>query len=694
MNATTYNGSAPVHSGQNTPIRQGIFALPVPLVAAGLIAAASLGALAQPSGHVPGQLLVKPRFGAAEATVQALFRQHSARQTHAIHQINVRILQVPEARLERTLAVLSANPNIEFAEVDYLLAPEAVPNDPYCSMQWHLSKIATPTAWEIATGSNSVIIAVLDTGVETTHTDLASALVPGWNFYDNNSNTADVTGHGTGVAGAAAAVGNNGIGVASVAWGCKIMPIRVSDTSGNASFSVIANALTWASDHGARVANVSFRASDSSTVSSAAQYFQSRGGVVAVAAGNESLFGSTPDNPCVLTVSASDSNDTLASFSNTGSNIDLSAPGVNILTTATGGSYGYGTGTSFSAPVVAGVAALMISANPSLTGTQVRDILEQSADDLGAPGWDTSYGWGRVNASKAVLAAVAGAPITTPPTVQIMSPPGGCILSNVVTISVNASGPVGVTMLQCYLNGTCVGTNTMAPAAFSWDTTRYANGSYTLQALAVDASGNAGTSSVVTVAVQNPLPDTTPPSATITAPTSGSTVVGTVSVNVSATDNVGVTRVEWYLSGTLMANSSAATVSFPWNTTNYANGSYTLQARAYDAAGNIGASPSLSVTVQNSVPIQPKPIVRITSPANGAQITLKTTPVNVVATDSVAIKQVNLLVDGKSYATSSSSTPLFNWNTSKLSKGSHTLQAVARDAAGVSASSAVVTVYK
>ena len=129
-------------------------------------------------------------------------------------------------------------------------------------------------------------------------------MVPGWNSYDNNSNSNDVAGHGTAVAGTAAAAGNNAAGVASVAWGCKVMPIRVSDTSGNATYSSIASGLNWAASHGARVANISYIVTGSSTVTAAARSFQTNGGVVVASAGNYSSFDSSPDNPSILTVSA------------------------------------------------------------------------------------------------------------------------------------------------------------------------------------------------------------------------------------------------------------------------------------------------------------------------------------------------------------------------------------------------------
>ena len=202
--------------------------------------------------------------------------------------------------------------------------------------------------------------------MDGTHPDLVPNLVPGWNTYDNNSNSADVYGHGTEVAGTVAASGNNGMGVASVAFGCKLMPVRISDTSGLGYSSTVASGLTWAADHGARVANISYEFTGDSAVDSAAQYFDSKGGVVTVSAGNYSTVLTIPDDPNVLTVSATDSNDDIASWSNTGTPIDLAAPGVNIWTTTMGGGYSPASGTSFSAPTAAGVAALVISANPSL----------------------------------------------------------------------------------------------------------------------------------------------------------------------------------------------------------------------------------------------------------------------------------------------------------------------------------------
>jgi subtilisin family serine protease len=671
--------------------------LPQPILVAilGLLPGTAPTLLSAP-GSVPGRILVKPAAGVDEGQLPGIFRQHNAVEEAKIAAINVHILKVPDAERDQVLEALQHNPNFEFAELDEIVAPDFVPNDPWYPNEWHLQKIQAPQAWDISKGSSNVIIAILDTGVDGTHPDLAPNLVPGWNFYDNNADTSDVAGHGTPVAGTAAAAGNNSIGVAAVAFNCRIMPLRVSDPTGYALNSTIASALTYAADHAARVANISYKVTDSSTVTSAAQYFQSKGGVTSVSAGNDGIFDTAKDNPYVLTVSATTADDILTSWSCTGNNVDLAAPGQGIMTTVRGGGYGNAAGTSVSAPIVAGAAALLISANPSLSAPQVQDLLKQTADDLGSSGWDTSYGYGRVNAYKALLAATGGSSTTpsdtAPPTANIIAPSNGSTLSGTVNVSVSASDNMGVAKVECYINGALAATSSSASASFSWNTTGFANGSYTLQAKAYDTAGNVGTSAPESVSVQNTVPDTTPPTATITAPAQGSTVSGVVSVSVSGTDNVGVTKVEWYLNGALAGTSASAAATFFWDTTTFPNGSCTLTARAYDGAGNVGTSTATSLTVQNTADTM-APSVQITSPTDGSTV-VRTTKVYVTASDNVAVTRVDLLVDGKLFSSSTSAMPVFSWNTSKLSRGAHTLQAVAYDAAANSTRSTLVTVYK
>ena len=469
-------------------------------------------------GAATVHVLVKPKAGVHEPALQSLFAAHEAKQVGHIRQINVRVLEVRADKLERVLASLKSHSKIKFAEQDVRRAPAVVPDDTYYSLAWHLPKISAPAAWDVTTGSSNVVIAILDSGINAAHPDLAPLIVPGWNVFDNNANTDDLSGHGTGVAGNAAAVGNNLLGIAAVAWGCRLMPVRVTDVGGWATDQMIAVGLVYAAEHGAKVANASFgMVGVSSTLSAAAEYFQSKGGVFTVAAGNDASFDPTPDDRYILRVNATDQSDVIASFSATGNNLDLCAPGVNIVTTTRSGGYGSATGTSSSAPIVAGVAALVLSVNPTLTPGQVRTILKQTADDLGAAGWDTAYGWGRVNAFRAVQAAP-----TNPPEDIVV--PG-------VTNAPPGSGGVVV-----------------------------------------------------------PVPDTTLPIVVITSPLNGAKVTKNVKVIATASDNVGVVRVEFWAASVLKQTSTSSSPTFYWDTKRVAKGSYSLEVVAYDLAGNVGRS--------------------------------------------------------------------------------------------------------
>ena len=547
---------------------------------------------------VQGRVLVRFRQDILTAGHGDLVSEAGARDKGELEGTGVHVLELPaNANEEAVVKALQSRPEVEFAELDSVYAPDSVvPNDPLFPNEWHLQKISAPTAWSATTGSNIITVAILDTGVDSSHPDLAAKVVPGWNFYDNNADTSDVYGHGTAVAGSAAASSNNGTGVSSVAWGCQIMPVRISRPDGYADTSTIASGLIWAADHGARVANISYAATGSSTVSSAASYFQTRGGVVTVSAGNSSIFDASPDNPYVLTVSATGSNDALASWSNTGNNIDVAAPGVGIYTTNRGGGYGSWSGTSFSAPVVAGVAALVLSANPYLSAAEVQGVLKQSADDLGPSGWDASYGWGRVNAARAVSLALGGAPPpadTTPPAVSIISPSDGTAVSGAVSVQISASDDTGVASVSLSLDGALLGTDTTNPYGFSWSSLAATNGTHILTATARDGAGNTATTSInVTV---NNAADTTPPSIIITSPANGSRVSGIVSVLVNAVDDVGVVRVELYIDGNLQATSASVPFTTRWNARRAAAGAHSLMCKAYDAAGNAGASSTETV---------------------------------------------------------------------------------------------------
>lgn len=539
-----------------------------------------------------GRLLVMPRAGLSDLDMDTIAKPHGGT-VRRVGKSELRIIDLPPQASEiAVLAKLAHHPQLKFAELDRRVHLALVTNDPYEGSEWHLPKVRLLDAWNTTMGSG-VTIAILDSGVLATHPDLAGNLVPGWNFYDNNSNTADVYGHGTAVAGAAAAIGNNGVGVAGVAGAAKIMPIRVTDTSGYGYYSTISQGITYAADHGARVANASFASLySSSAVQSAAQYMKSKGGLVTVAAGNSGTNDGSPAITSMIPVSATDGSDVIASWSSYGNYVAVAAPGVGIWTTNSSGSYGAWSGTSFSSPITAGVLALMMAAKPTLSSSQVESLLYSTSVDLGTAGRDPYYGYGRIDAAAAVAAANATvAADTQAPTVQISAPLGGSTVSGLTGVDVGASDNVGVTRIELRVNGSTIATDTVSPYQFSWDTTTLSNGTATVVAYAFDAAGNSQASTSVSVNVANAtksVVDTTPPVVTINNPVSGNKVSGTVSISVAASDNFGAAGVKQslYINGALTATATGGNLSYNWNTRKMASGSYTITAAATDAAGN------------------------------------------------------------------------------------------------------------
>lgn len=522
-----------------------------------------------------------------------------------IGQSGVYIVDLPANASEKAVAQrLANNPHLKFAELDRRVSPAFAVNDPYAGSEWHLGKIGAPLAWDVAQGAG-VTIAILDSGVDTSHPDLSAHIIAGWNSYASNSDISDVTGHGTAVAGAAAATSNNGVGVASVAGQARIMPVRITDGSGNAYWSSIAAGLTYAADHGARVANLSYGGcAASSTVQTAAQYLKNKGGLLVTAAGNNGINENITPTTAMISVSATDNNDAITSWSSYGSFVTVAAPGLGIWTTAMGGIYQAWWGTSLATPVTAGVLALMMSANPQLSNTQVESLLYSTAIDLGPAGRDVYYGYGRVNAAGAVQAAKAAVATssgdTQPPVVSISAPLASATVSGLVPVNVSATDNVGVSKVELRVNGALVATDTATPYGFTWDSTKLANGLTSLSATAYDTAGHSTASSPVSVNVANASTITstpTPLAVTVVNPLAG-TVNGTVSVTTSATDgsNIGISQ-SLYIDGVLKATGSGASISYKWNTRKASPGSHTISVTAKDTAGR-SASSSRQVIIQ------------------------------------------------------------------------------------------------
>ena len=326
-------------------------------------------------------------------------------------------LELLDVRVGVDKALADIRPYVEYAEPDYVLRPASTPSDPMFNQQWALHNIGqsaggdlgtadadidAPAAWDVTTGDPSFTVAMIDTGMQWTHPDLAANVwwnsgevanngidddangyvddVRGWDFINDDNDPSDTNGHGTHTAGIVGAVGNNGIGIAGVAWSCKLMPLRFLGTGGGYTSDAVL-ALQYAVAKGARVSNNSWGgAAYSQSLRDAIDAAKTAGHLFCAAAGNSGVnIETSPYYPAsynldnVISVAATDNDDARASFSNYGaSSVDLGAPGASIASTYMGTTYTYSSGTSMAAPQVAGVAALVWSAHPSWTWAQVR----------------------------------------------------------------------------------------------------------------------------------------------------------------------------------------------------------------------------------------------------------------------------------------------------------------------------------
>ena len=316
------------------------------------------------------------------------------------------VLRLDSGDPNLVLALLRADSRVRYAELDGIVHALRVPNDEYLPTQWSVKKTRAEQAWDLSVGSPQVVVAVLDTGVDPEQPDLRGKLVAGYDYVNNDQDPSDDSGHGTAVAGIVAANSDNHIGVAGYCWACRLMPVKVLGSDGTGFASGLAQGIIWATDHGARVLNLSLGGPlEDPTLTAAAQYAWLHGVLVVAAAGNEG--GLTLDYPAalpnVLSVGASDGNDRLYAFSN--QDALVAAPGEN-STTACGGGYVSFLGTSSAAPVVSGIAGLAFSLAPQATPAEVERALESTAVPI--PGVAT----GRVDAYAALHAL---APDLAPP---------------------------------------------------------------------------------------------------------------------------------------------------------------------------------------------------------------------------------------------------------------------------------------
>ncbi len=326
------------------------------------------------------------------------------------------VVEIPEgADINDILKDLLETGDYEHAEPDWMEFPTGtVPNDPQFGSSWQHDALESRAAWDINTGIDSpIVVAVVDVGVDTAHPDLVDNIVPGYNTVnelgtDEGGDVSDTIGHGTFVAGLVGARGNNGSHVTGVGWGIKIMPVKVTNFShGGAFSSEINQGARWAAENGAQVINVSFSGGTSRSVGDTAEYCKSLGALYFRGAGNAGGNMTAEDHPDVILVGATTPNDTRWPSSNYGMPMDLVAPGNGVRSTTRNGGHAADSGTSFASPIAAGVAAMIWTVNPELTPDEVKDILFTTVDDLGTPGRDAEFGYGRVNLRAAMEAAAA-----------------------------------------------------------------------------------------------------------------------------------------------------------------------------------------------------------------------------------------------------------------------------------------------
>ena len=317
------------------------------------------------------------------------------------------VVSLPDGMHENEFArVLRETGDYEYAEPNWLCHPtQTLPNDQSYSMQWHHPLLRSPSAWDFTTGDASLVLAIVDGGVQLDHPDLAGALVSGYNAQDRVAQSAggevsDVDGHGTFVAGLGGAIGNNGALVTGMGWNFSVMPVRYYNSPGGGYLNNILAGARWAAENGARCVNVSQTGVEYASVQTTGAYVKGLGSLLIWAAGNDGRDLSWFDHDDVIIVGATDAADARASFSAFGVAVDVFAPGTDIISTGMPSGLAIGSGTSASAPLVSGLCGLIWSDRPSLTPDQVEAILFAACRDLGAPGDDDEWGWGRIDAPR------------------------------------------------------------------------------------------------------------------------------------------------------------------------------------------------------------------------------------------------------------------------------------------------------
>ncbi len=392
--------------------------------------------------------------------------------------------------------ILQDLPFVKSVELDYTYT---ILQD---TLDWGVDQINAEVVWggtenaaDVVAGNyagNGVKVAIIDTGIDYTHPDLNDNYFGGYDFVNNDNDPYDDNGHGTHVAGIVAAE-DNGIGVIGVAPQADLYAVKVLNAQGSGTYSDIVAGIDWAISNNMDIISMSLGGSAGDTaMQDALQRAYDSGIVIVAASGND--YANSISYPArystVIAVGATDSSDVRASFSNYGPELEVVAPGVNIYSTYPGNTYQTLSGTSMATPMVTGVVALMLSKNPSLLPADVRQILHDSALDLGAAGWDQYYGYGRVQADVAIsMTPSSGTPPDTTPPAQVTGLTVTTVSSTQLDLSWNAVSDPDLSYYNIYRDGVLIATTTATTYS---DTGLTPSTTYTYEVSAVDTSGNEG----------------------------------------------------------------------------------------------------------------------------------------------------------------------------------------------------------
>ena len=454
------------------------------LVLVALVAPFSLPQTA--SAAKTARILVHFGKHTSAAKQKALIGRIGGRKVATVRRLGTAVVRVPAAGKKEALSLLRRQSGVSYAETDGIVHAYAVTaSDPLLdSLDWPLANPLFPDAWSLTTGDSSVVVAVVDSGVQSNHPDLGT-LVAGYDFVNNDSDPSDDEGHGTAVAGIIAAQGNNGIGIAGVCWKCQIMPVKVIGSDGSGTDSAVANGIIWAANNGADVINLSLGGpSYSRTLADAVSYAQAKNVVVVAAAGNDG--SDAPSYPAadsgVISVGAVDESDNRYGWSNYGSWVQVDAPGCTYSTDLSS-SYGSFCGTSAAAPFVSGLAGLARSYNLSAAASSVVNAIEQKAQSL-TSGSSVN---GLINAKDTLqaIASAAAGPVAsfTPSAVSGTVP---------LTVSFTNTSTSATSYLWSFGDGT---SSTVAQPSHTFTTT----GTFNVTLVASDGTTSTLASSTITV---------------------------------------------------------------------------------------------------------------------------------------------------------------------------------------------------